>query len=119
MIENDKYIIGGILCSPWITPDVKQRQYIYDKEQRQWFTLTEGDEWFAFELVSGKINIPRHAITLNHGYAALFINSVSMTGEHRGKWQSPEFERVLEGVAEDDNPIMMLIKFKKTIPSTR
>ena len=113
MIENDKYIIGGVICSHWITPDVKARQYLYDKKQKKWFELDKGeDKWFVNDLVSGYIHIPRSALTLNAGYAAVFISPVNMMGENRGKWRSEEFAKVLEGVAEDDNPIMMLVKFK-------
>ncbi len=113
MVENDKYIVGSVLCSPWITPDVESGQYMYDKEQKRWFTLDKGrDDWYVFDLVSGKINLGRNMLTLNPNYAAVFINVVNVTGEHRDKWQSPELEKVLEGVAEDDNPIIMLVKFK-------
>jgi hypothetical protein len=113
MIENDKYIIGSVLCSPWITPDVTAGQYIYDKEQRRWFTLDAGDDdWYIFNLLNGHVNLQRGMLTLTPGYAAAFINNVNVTGEYRGRWKSPEFEKILEGVAEDDNPIMMLIKFK-------
>ncbi len=111
MAENDKYIVGSILCSPWITPDVKERHYIFDKGQKQWFTLGEGGDWFGYETINGNISIPRVATTLSPGYAAWFLQPVNLL-ENRDKWRSPELEKILEGVAEDDNPILMLVKFK-------
>jgi hypothetical protein len=112
LFETGQYIIGSILCSPWITPNVKEKYYIYDKRERQWFTLKgEGMSFNGFAAITGQINIPRSARTQNPGYAALFLQPVSLL-ENRDKWRSAELDRVLEGVAEDDNPILMLIKFK-------
>ncbi len=112
LIENDKYIIGSVLCSPWITPDVKAGQYIYDKEQKQWFSLGDGGDWLGYETISGRIRIPRVATTLSPGYVAWFLQPLNLKEEHRSKWKSPELEKILEGVADDDNPILMLVKFK-------
>jgi hypothetical protein len=111
LIENDKYIIGSILCSKWITPDVKERQYIYDKGQKQWFTLGESTDWSGFELISDNINFPRFVKTQTPGYIAWFLQPVHLL-ENRDKWQSEELEKILtRGIAEDDNPILMLVKF--------
>lgn len=112
LFETSEYIIGSVLCSPWITPDVKEKYYIYDKAQKRWSTLAgEGSSFDGFAAINGLVNIPRSAKTLNAGYAALFFNPITLI-ENRDKWQSEELSKVLEGVAEDDNPIMMLIRFK-------
>jgi hypothetical protein len=62
-------------------------------------------------MINDRINIPRSARALNAGYAVHLLQPLSLL-ENRDKWQSDELEAILEGVAEDDNPIVMLVKFK-------
>lgn len=112
LYETDKYIMGSVLCSPWITPDVKEKYYLYDKKEKQWFTLKgEGGAYDGFAPINGLVNIPRSARTLNPGYATIVLQPVSLL-ENRDKWQSEKLEKALEGVTEESNPIMMLVKFK-------
>ncbi|MDR0955417.1 MAG: 6-bladed beta-propeller [Rikenellaceae bacterium] len=120
LFETERYIMGNILTMPWITPDVKGKNYVYDKQKGRWFTLAGEDSFSIRELgmaklgigaINGQLNIERCARTLNPGYATILLQPGNLL-ENRDKWESKELEAVLKGVTENDNPILMLITFK-------
>jgi hypothetical protein len=111
LFETERYLIGSVLCSPWITPEVKAKNYVYDKRKNQWFTLAGEGDFSGIGAINGQVNIPRSARTLNPGYATILLQPGNLL-ENRDQWESEELEAVLKGVTEKDNPILMLITFK-------
>ncbi len=114
MIETDKYLFGTVLCSPWITPDVVDKYYVYDKEQKQWFTLKgEGAQtaFSGYAAINGQINLWRGDRAVNAGYIAHYFSPIALK-ENRDKWQSEKLSALVDAAKDDDNSILMLIRFK-------
>ena len=121
-IETDRYILfstekeygANTISSPNTIP---RRFFAYEKKLQKLYRLNidlpvkdEDYDRRIHAIMNNRVALDQHTLTLNYNYAALFLDPDFL---FRYNDQLPEeLKKITKHLKEDDNPVVMLMKFK-------
>ncbi|OFZ08829.1 MAG: hypothetical protein A2322_07510 [Bacteroidetes bacterium RIFOXYB2_FULL_39_7] len=119
-IETNKYVFFATLFSHISDPNGKVRYYVYDKENKRFFILKQMSSQikdknfknnFQLALIHNFLEINSLTLTLNSNIAATLIPPYFLL-ENRDSLPLG-LKDICNNIKENDNPVLMLIKFRK------
>ena len=110
-MDTDKYTLFYLLSSPWITPDVKMEFYIYDKKSGQMSKLKQTDSPYdPLALTNGYCNLLSRNRSNTPGIATHMLPAdLLINNKEKLKGELLEITNKLK---EEDNPVLMIMRFK-------
>ena len=118
-IETNEYVFFCTLFSHITDPDGKLRYFVYDKKKKEFFRLKQFSGTvkdrnfkrdFQLALINDFIEINSLTLTLNNNIAATLIPAHLLI-ENRESLPL-KLKEISKNLNENDNPVLMLIKFK-------
>jgi len=94
---------------------VALKYFVYDKELRKIFRISNGLDlfearWHDLALLRNKPAFNQWTMTMNHDYAAR-LWGIEFLVEHYNELPAA-LKAIVKGAKIDDNPVLMLMKFK-------
>ena len=122
-LETERYVFFYTeIAIPQIGPrrglnETPVRFFVFDKMQQQIYRLSNGisDTYHSRydrpkAMINNRIALDQYTLTLNHNYAARFL-SPEFLFEHLNDLPD-ELKEITKNLKIDDNPVVMLMKFK-------
>lgn len=111
--DIDKYFFFNVHSFPRLSPDIESRYYAYDKEKREIFRIKAKIYERLFNiigLVNNQCTMNSIFLTMTKGYAAVYLSVIEL--QDNIDELPADLRAMAETMDENDNPILMLIKFK-------
>lgn len=111
-IETDNYMLLYKMRSHWITPDIKEEFYVYDKKTKKLEVLSNAPEHYS-SIINNYCNIKDFYACENSKicvtiYSPYYLKESIESGVIKDK----KIIEMIEQLGEDDNPLLMIMRFK-------
>lgn len=111
-IETNDYILLYKLCSHWITPDIEEEFYIYKKDTKELQILPKAPEHYT-ALINNYCNIKDFYVSDNPNTCVNIYSPYYLKESvESGFITDPKLREMIDQLGEDDNPVLMIMRFK-------
>ncbi|MCL2738827.1 MAG: 6-bladed beta-propeller [Bacteroidales bacterium] len=115
--ETERYVLFSTELGQQEDNNIARRFFAYDKKSEKLFRLNsdlpeKNLEYFSQEyfMINDQLALTQFSLTLNHNYASRLFSPLFLL-EHYNRLPK-ELKEITKSLKEDDNPVLMLIKFK-------